>query len=75
MGIIYKKEVLYLKNNIRKFRKNNCLNIFELSDRTNISYSYLSALENNIKCNPSYDIIIKLLNYFNCSFEELFPQD
>lgn len=63
-----------MKNNIRKFRQDNCLNIFELANRTNISYSYLSALENGIKDNPTYEIIIKLLTYFKCTFEELFPQ-
>lgn len=62
-----------MNNNIRKFRKNNCLTIYELSERTNISFSYLSGLENGIKNNPSYEIIIKLLKYFNCSFEDLFP--
>lgn len=61
-------------NNIRKFRYSCCLNIFELAERTNISYSYLSALENGIKENPTYDVIVKLLKYFNCSFEDLFPQ-
>lgn len=64
-----------MNNNIRKYRRSNGLNIFELSDRVNISYSYLSALENGLKCNPSYDKIVKLLKYFGCTFEELFPQD
>lgn len=64
-----------MKNNIREFRKNRCINIYNLANRIGVSYSYLSALENDLKENPSYKVIVKLLKYFNCSFEELFPQD
>lgn len=64
-----------MRNNIRKFRNNRCINIYDLSDRVGVSYSYLSALENDLKENPSYIVIVKLLKYFNCSFEELFPQE
>lgn len=63
-----------MKNNIEKYRKNNCLSIFELAERIDVSYSYLSALENDLKENPSYKVITKLLKYFKCSFEDLFPQ-
>lgn len=64
-----------MKNNIYEFRRKKCLNIYELAEETNISYSYLYCLENEIKCNPSYEVIVKLLKFFNCTFEELFPQD
>lgn len=63
-----------MKNNIEKYRKNNSLSIFELAERIDVSYSYLSALENDLKENPSYKVITKLLKYFKCSFEDLFPQ-
>lgn len=44
-----------MQNNIKYFRQKRCLNIFKLAEVTNISYSYLSALENGIKKNPSYE--------------------
>lgn len=61
-------------NNIRKFRKNMGLDIYTFSNRIGLSFSYISALENGIKINPSYKTIIKLMKIFNCTFEELFPQ-
>ena len=62
-------------NNIRKFRKSRCLDIYTFSKRIGLSSSYISSLENNIKINPSYTTIIKLMKFFDCTFEELFPQD
>ena len=59
-----------LGNNIRKIRKIRKISINELSAETNISLSYLSAIENN-KANPTLDKIENIAKVLNVSTDKL----
>ena len=49
-------------NNIYKLRKQRGLTLSELAERAKISKSYLNNIERCINCNPSIQLIGKILN-------------
>lgn len=57
--------------NLKKIRKEKNLTLKQLSQKTGISTSYLSDLENLYRTNPNYKIVNKLLKVLNVKLEEL----
>ena len=57
--------------NLKKIRKGKNLTLKQLSQKTGISTSYLSDLENLYRTNPNYKIVNKLLKVLNVKLEEL----
>lgn len=58
-------------NTIALARKKKGLTLSELSERTNISKSYLSNIERNINRNPSIMVMSKLAAVLNIDIKEL----
>lgn len=61
--------------NIYKIRKNRGLSLSELSERAEISKSYLSNIERNLNKNPSIHIIEKIANGLNVDLKEVIRTD
>ena len=57
--------------NLKKIRKEKNLTLKQLSQKTGISTSYLSDLENLYRTNTNYKIVNKLLKVLNVKLEEL----
>lgn len=58
---------LYLRN----LRKENNLSIRQLAERSNVSNAYLSQVENGKRSSPSPEILKKLSEHLNVSYDEL----
>lgn len=54
--------VMGLKENIKKYRKAKKMTQRELSEISNVSYSFVSKLESGEQTNPSFETITKLAN-------------
>ncbi len=57
---------------IKQIREKKKVSINELSEKTNMSKSYLSELENNKKLNPTLDILLKISTALNVNVKDLF---
>jgi len=60
-------------NNLKKFRLENNLSTYELAEITNISQSYVVALE-HLKRKPTLHIARQISKALNVPLDELFPE-
>lgn len=56
---------------LKEIRLRNNLTLKQLSAISNVSYAYISDIENNKKC-PTIDFVLKLCYALNCSVEDIF---
>lgn len=56
---------------IKELRQDKGLSIRELASLSKVSHSYLSQIENNIKDNPSSEILRKIAKPLGVSYAEL----
>ncbi|MDQ0300765.1 XRE family transcriptional regulator of biofilm formation [Salibacterium salarium] len=56
---------------IKLYRRKKGLSLSELSTKSNISKSYLSYIERDVKQNPSIDVLKKIAAVMEISVEEL----
>ncbi|RSL32489.1 helix-turn-helix domain-containing protein [Salibacterium salarium] len=56
---------------IKLYRRKKGLSLSELSTKSNISKSYLSYIERDVKQNPSIDVLKKIATVMEISVEEL----
>ena len=61
-------------NNLRKYRIDNNLSTYELAEKTNISQSYVVALE-HYKRKPTLQIARQISKALNVPLDELFPEE
>ena len=59
-------------NKLKKKRKELDMSVYELAEKTNLSPSYISNLENEQKTNPSKDSMEKIAAALDSSVSELF---
>jgi len=59
---------------LKSLRNNNQLTQAELAEKLGIKQSPISQIESG-KIQPSLDLIIKIINYFNISFESLISEE
>ena len=57
---------------IRLIRENKNMSLYDLSNKTKISRSYLSVLENNKGTNITLDKLYKIANALNVNIKDLF---
>jgi len=55
---------------IRELRQNNKMTLEQLGDRADVSYQYLSAIENG-KVNFSIDILDRIAQALECKVDDL----
>ncbi|WP_240373976.1 helix-turn-helix domain-containing protein [Bacillus piscicola] len=60
-----------LGEKIKRYRRKKGLSLSELSRRANLSKSYISDMERDIKKNPSIDVLKKIAAVLDVSIEEL----
>lgn len=60
-----------LGKKIKLLRTIHSLSLAKLAFQLNISKGYLSELENDIRKNPSMDILIKLSKFYEISLDDL----
>ncbi|MGM0830278.1 MAG: helix-turn-helix transcriptional regulator [Bacillota bacterium] len=60
-----------VKNNIRKIRKEKSITQLKMAEDLQVTRQTLTAIENN-KYNPSLELALKILKYFEVSIEEIF---
>jgi len=60
-----------LSKNLKRARKNRCLGINELGRLTGLSPSYISALEREVKTNPSMETMEKIAEALNVTVSYL----
>ncbi|MFB5663846.1 helix-turn-helix domain-containing protein [Alteribacillus sp. HJP-4] len=56
---------------IRIYRRKKGISLTELSRQANISKSYLSYIERDVKQNPSIDVLMKIASVLGISIEDL----
>ncbi|RSL31675.1 helix-turn-helix domain-containing protein [Salibacterium salarium] len=56
---------------IKLYRRKKGLSLSDLSNKSNISKSYLSYIERDVKQNPSIDVLKKIASVMDISVEEL----
>jgi len=79
IGIKYVKIYLHIKericipvkNNIREIRKEKGITQLKMAEDLQVTRQTLTAIENN-KYNPSLELALKILKYFEVSTEEIF---
>ena len=57
---------------IKQIREKKGYSIRTLSEKTELSYTYINDLENNKKINPTLDILIKIANALDVNVKDLF---
>ncbi|SDI33792.1 XRE family transcriptional regulator, master regulator for biofilm formation [Alteribacillus persepolensis] len=57
--------------NIKSYRRQKRLSLSELAMRANISKSYLSYIERDLKQNPSIDVLKKIASAMDVSLDDL----
>ena len=62
-------------NNIQRIRKRNGISLSELAERAEISKSYLSSIERNLKKNPSIHVVEKIAHVLNVDLKSLLLDD
>ena len=65
------KNILKIKNNLEKIRKERGINQEELAKALEVSRQTIGSLENG-RYNPSIILAFKIAKYFNMSIEEIF---
>ncbi|SFP59116.1 helix-turn-helix domain-containing protein [Salibacterium halotolerans] len=60
-----------LGHKLRSYRKKQGISLADLSRQTEISKSYLSYIERNVKQNPSIEVLKKIAAVMDISVEEL----
>ncbi|WP_237088643.1 helix-turn-helix domain-containing protein [Paenibacillus larvae] len=63
--------LMYFYDKLRDLRKLKGYTIRELSDRSGVSTAYISQLENGNRGIPSPEVLMKLSEGLNISYEEL----
>ncbi|MGG1686652.1 helix-turn-helix domain-containing protein [Pseudalkalibacillus sp. NRS-1564] len=64
-----------ISENIKKYRGEKSLSLTELAKRSNVSKSYLSSLERDIKQNPSINIIERIANVLEVDVQDIFSEN
>lgn len=59
-------------NQLKITRKNLNLSVYELAEKTGLSATYISNLENEQKTNPTREVMEKIAKQLNKSVAELF---
>lgn len=67
-----RKEVLILGNKLKAKRKDMNMTIYDVAEKTHLSPTYISNLENEQKKNPSKDNMEKLARALNTTVPDLF---
>ncbi|MBM7869339.1 putative transcriptional regulator [Clostridium pascui] len=62
-------------NKIKEFRKIKDLSVYDLSDMTGLTPSYISNLENGNKTNPTKDAMEKIATALEQTVPEVFYPD
>ncbi|WP_010271463.1 helix-turn-helix transcriptional regulator [Paenibacillus senegalensis] len=60
-----------VRNNIRSIRKERGIKQLQLAEDLQVTRQTLTAIENN-KYNPSLELALKIVNYFNLPIQEIF---
>lgn len=60
-----------VKNNIREIRKEKGITQLKMAEDLQVTRQTLTAIEKN-KYNPSLELALKILKYFEVSIEEIF---
>ncbi len=60
-----------VKNNIKKIRKERGIKQLQLAEELRVTRQTLTAIENN-KYNPSLELALKIVKYFNIPIQEVF---
>ena len=61
------------KSRLKEIRQGTGLTIDQVVEATGISKRTIIIIENEEGANPSVDTVTRLINYFEISFEELYP--
>ena len=61
------------KSRLMEIRQGTGLTIDQVVEATGISKRTIIIIENEEGANPSVDTVKRLINYFEISFEELYP--
>ena len=61
------------KSRLKEIRQGTGLTIDQVGEATGISKRTIIIIENEEGANPSVDTVKRLINYFEISFEELYP--
>lgn len=57
---------------IKQIREKKNYSIRTLSEKTELSHTYINDLENNKKLNPTLDILVKIANALEVNVKDLF---
>lgn len=60
-----------VKNNIREIRKKRGIRQLQLAEDLRVTRQTMTAIENN-KYNPSLELALKIVKYFNMPIEKIF---
>ncbi|MBO5479229.1 MAG: helix-turn-helix transcriptional regulator [Clostridia bacterium] len=60
------------KNQIREYRKQKGMNLYELADKAGISTGYLCHLEKGTRSNPSIQVMEKIAKVLGKNIAEIF---
>ncbi|PAV29735.1 transcriptional regulator [Virgibacillus profundi] len=60
-----------VKNNIKKIRKERGIKQLKMAEDLQVTRQTFTAIENN-KYNPSLELALKIVNYFNVPIDEVF---
>lgn len=60
-----------VKNYIKELRKARGIKQLQMAEDLQVTRQTLTAIENN-KYNPSLELALKIVQYFNCPIEEIF---
>ena len=61
-----------IKNNIKSMIKNKSKTLMQVSRETGLSFQQLSNIQNNKPSKISYQTMWILVEYFECSFNDIF---
>ena len=61
-----------IKNNIKSLIKNKSKTLMQVSRETGLSFQQLSNIQNNKPSKISYQTMWILVEYFECSFNDIF---
>lgn len=60
-----------VKNNIKEIRKQRGIKQLHLAEKLQVTRQTMTAIENN-KYNPSLELALKIVNYFELPIDEIF---
>lgn len=61
---------MFFNQNLKFLRKTNNLNQSELATKLNVTRDTIASLENK-RMNPSFELLIKIRDYFNVNLDDL----